>query len=149
MKDLSIMIDDIKLNIRVGVILKYGEKVLIEISKIGGNSVIPGGRIKIGEASIDALVREMNEEMRFLLVREKLRFKDIYENFFILDNVKVHELFFVYEYNVNNLEYKVISKIKNNMDNESSYFEFVKISDLNKINLLPKKIIDLIKNTRY
>ena len=73
--DLSLMIDDIKLNIRVGIIFRYNNKTLIEVLKSRkGNSVIPGGRVKIDELSIDSLKREMMEEMHFSLVDEKLSF---------------------------------------------------------------------------
>ena len=48
--DLSLMIDDIRLNIRVGIIFRYNNKTLIEVLKTReGNSVIPGGRVKIDE----------------------------------------------------------------------------------------------------
>ena len=73
MEDLSIMVGEYKLNIRVGVIFKYHEKVLIEIRKDRiGNSVIPGGRVKINESSIDALMREIKEEMGLILDKGKL-----------------------------------------------------------------------------
>ena len=70
-KDLSIMVDDVKLNIRVGIIFKYQDKVLIELSNTS-NSVIPGGRIKINEKSSDAIKREIKEEMDFDLDSKKL-----------------------------------------------------------------------------
>ena len=48
--DIVVKIDDIILNIRVGIIFKYHDNVLIEIRKDRtGNSVIPGGRVKIDE----------------------------------------------------------------------------------------------------
>ena len=96
--DISVVINNIKLNIRVGVIFKYGNETLIELSKIGSNSVIPGGRIKIGEKSIDAIKREIMEELNFDIGVNKLTFVKIIENFFKLDTNKYHELFFVYNY---------------------------------------------------
>ena len=72
--DLSIFVDETKLNIRVGVIIRHANEFIIEVSKIGENSVIPGGRIKIGESSIDALVRETREEMGFEIKKEKAKF---------------------------------------------------------------------------
>ncbi len=68
MKDLNLLIDGYRLNIRVGIIFKYHDKVLIEVRKDRvGNSVIPGGRIKIGEHSSDALIREIKEELNINL----------------------------------------------------------------------------------
>ena len=62
-KDLSTMIDDTKLNIRVGAIIQYQNKILIEKNKNVDFSVIPGGRIKTLENSKEALIREIKEEL--------------------------------------------------------------------------------------
>ena len=73
--DLSLMIDDIRLNIRVGIIFRYNNKTLIEVLKTReGNSVIPGGRVKIDELCVDSLKREIKEEMHYELVDEKISF---------------------------------------------------------------------------
>ena len=115
--DISIVINDIKLNIRVGVILKYGDETLIELSKVSSNSVIPGGRIKIGEKSVDAIKREIKEELNFDINVNKLTFVKIIENFFKIDTNKYHELFFVYKYNVSYDEYRILSNIKKSEKN--------------------------------
>ena len=77
--DLKIDIDDIRLNIRAGVIMKYDDEIVIEVSTVGANSVIPGGRIKINEKSSDALVREIKEEMNFDLDTKKLQLVKVFE----------------------------------------------------------------------
>ena len=143
--DLSIVVDNQLLNIRVGVIMKYDGKTLIEIPKEKGNSVIPGGRVKIGENTKDALKREIKEEMGITLNKNKMIFKSVLENFFMADNRKVHELFFVYEYSISNNEYQKIIKIKKNLDSGKTYFSFLKNSEFNKVNLLPKEVISIIK----
>ena len=145
--DLSIMLSNIKLNIRVGIIIRYNESVFIELSKLGYNSVIPGGRIKLGEKSIDALIREIREEMGFIIKKDRLLFVKIMENFYTLDNIKVHELFFIYEYSISNKEYNILTKITNNKDNINSYFKFVDYKDLDTINLLPSEVINIIRKT--
>lgn len=144
MKDLSIILDNSKLNIRVGVIFKYQDEILIELSKVGSNSVIPGGRVRILEKTIDALIREVNEEMNINLIKEKLSFFKFYENFF-QDKLNVHELFFVYQYEVNKNDYDILSKVSDNQDNNNSYFKFIKINELDNINLLPETLLNDIK----
>lgn len=144
MKDLSIILDNSKLNIRVGVIFKYQDEILIELSKVGSNSVIPGGRVKILEKTIDALIREIKEEMNINLIKEKLSFFKVYENFF-QDKLNVHELFFVYQYEVNKNDYDILSKVSDNQDNNNSYFKFIKINELDNINLLPETLLNDIK----
>ena len=61
--DLSVFIDDIRLNIRVGVVMRHGDDVVLEFSNTAKHVVIPGGRMKIGEPSNLAIVREVEEEM--------------------------------------------------------------------------------------
>ena len=145
MKDLSIMIDDYKLNIRVGVIFKYQGKVLIEIRKDRvGNSVIPGGRIKIGEKSSDALIREIKEEMGIVLDNDKLIYNNTIEEFFTFDNTKFHEIFFVYEYPVDEVFYQELMNIKGNLDNHTTEYIFVSPSEFDNVDLLPLRIRDII-----
>lgn len=62
-KDLSTIIDDVKLNIRVGAIIEYQNKILLEKNKNVNFGVIPGGRIKTLENSITSLIREIEEEI--------------------------------------------------------------------------------------
>ena len=140
------MVDEYKLNIRVGVILKYQGKVLIEIRKDRiGNSVIPGGRLKIGERSSDALVREMKEEMGITFDKNKLIYLNTIEEFFVFDNTKFHEIFFVYEYPVDENFYHELINIEDNLDNHITEYMFVTPSEFDKVNLLPLEIRDIIK----
>ena len=143
--DLSLMIDDIKLNIRVGIIFKFDNKVLLEIPKILGNSVIPGGRVKIDELSINAIKREIKEEMNFNLLDERIIFKKNLEYFFTMDNVRYHEFFFVYEYTLLEDDYKKLINIRENLDNHLTHYEFVSYDKFDEVNLLPLEIRDIIK----
>ena len=144
--DLSLMIDDIKLNIRVGVIFRYNNKTLIEVLKSRkGNSVIPGGRVKIDELSTDSLKRAMMEEMHFSLVDEKLSFIKKLEYFFEFEGVKVHEFFFVYKYFMEEEDYLNLMKVKENQDNHLTDYLFVNDDEFIKYNLLPLEVIDIIK----
>ena len=141
-----VKIDDIYLNVRVGIIFKYHEKVLIEIRKDRvGNSVIPGGRVKIDEYIGDALKREIQEEMGISLTNERIKYKDTIEEFFDFDNKKFHEIFFVYEYEMDEDFYQELLNIKENQDNHITDYIFVGYDEFDKVNLLPMKIRDVIK----
>ena len=143
--DLSLMIDNIKLNIRVGIIFKYHDKTLIEVRKDRvGNSVIPGGRVKIDELSIEAIKREILEEMHFKLKDEKIFFIKNLEYFFELNGLKFHEFFFVYKYDVNDEDYLKINEIKENQDNHVTDYLFVSKNEFKKYNLLPLEVVDII-----
>jgi ADP-ribose pyrophosphatase YjhB (NUDIX family) len=143
--DISVMINNKKLNIRVGIIFKYEDKVLVEVPKYNFyNSVVPGGRIKIGEYSIDAIKREIKEEMGFELLDSKLGFVKTLEEMFTFNNIDYHEIFFIYKYNVDYDDYNLLLKIKDNQDNANSYYKFITKEEFNEYNLLPLEIRDII-----
>ena len=85
------------------------------------------------------------EELGYDLDENKLKFIKVLENLFEFEGHKVHELFFVYKYLVDDKEYDDLKAIKNNKDNDSTYFEFININDIDKVNLLPLTIIDMIR----
>ena len=144
-KDLSIRFEGHHLNIRCGIILRYGNETVLEVSRLGLNSVIPGGRIQIGESSRDAALREMKEEMKLSLDEERLSFVTVLENFFVYGKVRVHEIFFVYEYELNEREAAMVKSLDGNMDNESTYFRFSGYNELEELDLLPVKLRDIIR----
>ena len=144
--DLKLTIDDIILNIRVGIIFKYHNRVMIEIRKDRvGNSVIPGGRVKIDELRIDALKREVKEEMNYILDESRIKYRKTLEYFFNFDGNKFHEFFFVYEYEMNEKIYEELSKVKENQDNHITDYIFVSFDEFDKVDLLPMEIRDIIK----
>lgn len=143
MSDLSIIIDGVKLNFRVGLLVKMKKQVLVECNQDYDFVVLPGGRVKTLESSEDALIREINEEMKIDLTKYNLEFIGIDENFFELDNIKYHELYFIYKIEIdeNNEDFKdgMI-----NYDSKVNYYKWVDILDLKEVNLLPKSLINII-----
>lgn len=143
MSDLSIIIDGVKFNFRVGLLVKMKKQVLVECNQDYDFVVLPGGRVKTLESSEDALIREINEEMKIDLTNYNLEFIGIDENFFELDNIKYHELYFIYKIEIdeNNEDFKdgMI-----NYDSKVNYYKWVNILDLKEVNLLPKSLINII-----
>lgn len=143
MSDLSIIIDGVKFNFRVGLLVKMKKQVLVECNQDYDFVVLPGGRVKTLESSEDALIREINEEMKIDLTNYNLEFICIDENFFELDNIKYHELYFIYKIEIdeNNEDFKdgMI-----NYDSKVNYYKWVDILDLKEVNLFPKSLINII-----
>ena len=143
--DLKVDIDGSRLNVRVGAIIRHNNQVIIEISDIGRNSVVPGGRIHINEHSCDALVRELEEEMNYTFDKNKFKQTKVFENFFEYDGKKFHEIYFLYEYVLSETEYQDIKNTKANKDNSTTHFEFVSKFDMLKYNVLPLELHPLIE----
>lgn len=145
--DLSIMVGDVKFNYRAGLLITRNNKVLVECNPDYDFTTIPGGRVKTRESSIDALIRELEEEMHITISKDKVIFKSVIENFFELDNKKYHELFFLYKLNV-----EADSRFKEDMinyDSEKSYYKWVDKDKLDEVNLLPKPIRNISSNDNF
>jgi ADP-ribose pyrophosphatase YjhB (NUDIX family) len=127
--DISIFINEIKLNIRSAVIIETQNGYIFEQDKHGFYYVV-GGRIKINETSEDAAKREIYEEIGIKIKNIKL--KAIVESFFEYDNRKYHEICFYYRYKTN----RKIKLSKN-------YFVFNR-EEIRAHNIQPKIIYDII-----
>ena len=143
MSDLSIIIDGVKFNFRVGLLVKKQKQVLVECNQDYDFVVLPGGRVKTLESSEDALIREINEEMKIDLTNYNLEFIGIDENFFELDNIKYHELYFIYKIEIDENNYDFKDGMIN-YDSKVNYYKWVDILDLKEVNLLPKSLINII-----
>ena len=77
--DVSIMIGNAKFNFRVALVLECDGKILLHNGKGDDFWNLVGGRIKAGEYSLDALKREMQEELNLEIKDAKLI--NVSENF--------------------------------------------------------------------
>lgn len=146
-KDLSVMIEETKLNIRVGAIIKYQNKILVERNKNVDFSVLPGGRIQTLETSHVALLRELDEELGIDLSKEKFELASLIENFFTFDNKKYHELYFLYKVELKG-DYNLNNGIKNLDNNDSSYY-FLNQEELEKEKMLPDIVKQIEKEKEF
>ena len=142
--DLKVAIGDVRLNVRCGLIMRYGDDVVLEISKVGRNSVIPGGRIQTMESSREAIAREMKEEMGLEIDPTKVRALTVLENFFTYEERGFHEIYFLYEYILSEKEVEAIKALSGNMDNKETYFSFVEAEKVEEYNLLPKALYEYV-----
>lgn len=148
MADVSVMINDVKFNYRVGLLIEKDDKILIECNPNLDFVVIPGGRVKTLENSIDALIRELKEEMGIIIKKSELKKKGLLENFFEFEDKKYHELFLVYKVKIkaNDSRFKNVEK---NLDSKDNYYQWVDIDKLNDINLLPVALKTLLKTKQF
>ena len=146
--DLSLMVGNVKFNYRAGLLITKNNKVLVECNPDYDFVTIPGGRVKTKESSIDALIRELEEEMHITISKEEVKFKSVIENFFELDNKDYHELFFLYKLNVEEKDDRFKEDMIN-YDSEKSYYKWVDKDKLDEVNLLPKPIRNISTNDEF
>ena len=148
MKDLSIMIDNVKFNYRAGLLIEKGNKVLVECNPAIDFVTLPGGRVQTLESSMDALKREIKEEMNIELDSERIKMRALIENFFEMDEKKYHELYFLYKLKVTSKDTEFKKDMKN-IDSKASYYKWVKKENLEKENLLPVVLRDLVMRNGF
>ena len=133
MADLSMMIDDTKFNYRVGLMIVRGSKVLVECNPDFDFVTLPGGRVHTLESSQEALKRELGEEMHIELDTSSLKMRALIENFFMLDNKKYHELYFLYLYHAEEDERFTENMV--NFDSKASTYQWVEREKLGEVKL--------------
>ena len=146
-KDLSMMVGEVKFNYRAGLLIEKGNKILVECNPEIDFVTLPGGKVQTLESSMEALQREILEEMNINLDTTKLKMRAIIENFFEMDEKKYHELYFLYKLKVN--KENEFSKVNKNMDSKANYYKWVRKQDLDKENLLPVTLRKIVLSNKF
>lgn len=132
----------------VGVIVK-DDKYLVQ--NIDGKDyyVLPGGHVRIGESSDDALIREVREELEIDILKNEFRLFCYHENIYEKDNRVEHWIEQYYIVNAK-LEKDNWSFVENDIDGVKTLnYSFVSKEELKKIDLKPLKIKELIISEKF
>jgi ADP-ribose pyrophosphatase YjhB (NUDIX family) len=122
-------------NFRVAAIIKNENQILLK--NRGDAWTLPGGRVKFGEMTEQAIKREIYEQLNIPV--QVIKLLSINENFFAYGDDDYHEVLFVYHCELVNPQ---DFQYKNN--NEKDY-EYKIISDLGNLNLKPEFLLAELK----
>jgi ADP-ribose pyrophosphatase YjhB (NUDIX family) len=137
MTDLTVDVGGVRLNLRVGAIVRRGGKFMLCRLKGRDWWFLPGGRVKAGESSLDAVGRELAEEIGegFRVLRPAI----CSENFFELEGRRFHEICTYYE-----VEWRG-PVFAGEREGQSEIFRWAEPSDLENLDLklgfLPSRIV--------
>lgn len=146
--DLTLDIQDYKLNIRAAGIIIHNGKVLLHRNVNSDHYALIGGRIEIGEDSISTLKREIKEEMGKDI--EIIEYISTIENFFKMEGSKYHEIMFIYKMDFLNEEDKQIEyTIKNVEGKDYLKYEWIDIKKLDEYPIVPKVIKNMLKKNTF
>jgi ADP-ribose pyrophosphatase YjhB (NUDIX family) len=87
---------------------------------------LPGGRAKFQETTMEAITREMKEELGLDIENPKLI--AVAENFFTWANQNVEELLFIYKIDLDDSYYDILDHFKN-IDSECEYMYWAKLDE--------------------
>ncbi len=140
-KDLSVLVDDTVLNIRVVILLKSKNGYIFEKSKNGYFFAL-GGRVKLHESTIEACARELLEEVKLQNIDVKM--SGVVENFFKMDEEKYHEINFVFRGTLKqSIDIKSLGSDKGNLG-----YVYILPKDFDKYDIRPKALLEAINSDR-
>lgn len=145
--DLTINIENYKLNIRAAGIIEHNGKILVhkEISK--DHYALIGGRVKIGENSETTIKREIKEELGKEI--KTTGYIATIENFFEEKGQKYHEILFVHKAEfINEEDKKIEQTLKNVEGKENLRYEWIEKSKIEEYKILPGTIKEILKENK-
>ena len=146
--DLTIDVEDYKLNIRAAGIIIHNNKILAHKNKKEGHYALIGGRIQAGESSAEAARREVQEEIGKDV--EIVEYISTVENFFEAKGKKYHEILFIYRLEFTDDEDKKIDYIMENIEGKDYlHYEWLDIDKIDEYELLPRVSKEILKERKF
>lgn len=145
--DITIDVDDYKLNVRAGGVMIHNGKILVHKNVKSDHYTLIGGRVEIGENSADTVIREVKEELGKDI--EIIGYISTIENFFEMKGSKYHEIMFVHKIEFTNEEDKKIEYTMKNVEGKNYLqYEWIDLDKIDEYPLLPKVIKDVLKENK-
>ena len=144
--DLTLDVEDYKLNIRAGGVIIHNNKILTHKNINKDHYCLPGGRVEIGESSEETIRREIKEELGKDI--EITGYIATIENFFEMENKKYHEIYFLHRIEFKNEEDKNIDYTMHNEEGkEYLKYEWIDIDKIEEYNIFPRCLKEILKST--
>ena len=146
--DITIDVDDYKLNVRAAGVMTHNGKVLVHRNVNSDHYALIGGRVEIGENSEDTIKREIKEELGKEI--EITGYISTIENFFEIKGSKYHEIMFVYGIEFINEEDKKIDYVMKNIEGKDYLqYEWIELDRIEEYTLLPKVLKEVLKENKF
>lgn len=139
-QDINFSIDKNRFNYRVAAYIRTKDKILLQKSFNADFYNFIGGRVKLGESSKEAMIREFKEETGIDIVNPKLMV--VGEMFFDWLGKEVQEMVFIYKVE---LDEDIINKLDNsiNQDSKEEIIQLIDFKNLKNIKCKPEIIYKL------
>lgn len=146
--DITIDVDDYKLNVRAAGVMIHNGKILVHRNMNSEHYALIGGRVEIGENSEDTIKRETKEEIGKDI--EITGYIATLENFFNKKGSKYHEIMFVHKIEFINEEDKKIEYTMKNVEGKDYLqYEWIDLDKIDEYPLLPKAMKEVLKEKKF
>lgn len=146
--DITIDVDDYKLNVRAAGVMIHNGKILVHKNVNSDHYALIGGRVAIGENSADTVKREIKEEVGKDI--EITGYISTIENFFEMKGSNYHEIMFVHKIEFKNEEDKNIEYTMKNVEGKDYLqYEWIDLDKIDEYPLLPKAIKEVLKEKKF
>ena len=146
--DLTIEVEDYKLNVRAAGIIIHNNKVLTHRNLNSNHYTFIGGRVEIGEDSATTVKRENEEELG--KEAEIIEHGGVIENFFEMKGAKYHEMLFIHRAEfVNEEDKKIEYTLKNKEGKDYLQYEWVDIDKIDDYPIKPAIIKEILKQGKF
>lgn len=146
--DITVELEEYILNIRAAVVIIHNDKILVHRNINSNHYALVGGRVELGEDSIETVKREIKEEMGKEI--EIIGYISTVENFFTMNGKKYHEIEFVHLAEFKEEKDKLIQNtIKNIEGKDYLQYEWIERNQIDQVPLMPVKMQSVLKNGKY
>lgn len=146
--DLTIQVEDYKLNVRAAVAIIHNNKILTHKNSNSNHYALLGGRVEIGEDSESTAKREVQEEIGKEI--EITGYIGTVENFFVMKGSKFHEILFIHKAEFKNDEDKKIEYTLDNIEGKDYlHYEWLDLDKINEYNLLPEVSKEILQEKKF
>ena len=146
--DITIDVDDYKLNVRAAGVMIHNGKILVHKNVNSDHYALIGGRVEIGENSANTVKREIKEELGKDV--EITGYISTIENFFEIKSSKYHEIMFVHKIEFTNEEDKNIEYTMKNIEGKDYLkYEWIDLDKIDEYPLMPSIMKDILKEKKF
>lgn len=146
--DITIDVDDYKLNVRAAGVMIHNGKILVHRNVNSDHYALIGGRVEIGESSANTIKREIKEELGKDI--EITGYISTIENFFEMKGSKYHEIMFVHKAEfVDDDDKKIENTLKNIEGKDYLQYEWLELNKIDEYPLLPSAIKSVLKENQF
>lgn len=146
--DITIDVDNYKLNVRASGIIIHNNKLLVHKNINSDHYALIGGRVEIGEDSETTVKREILEEIGKPV--EIIEYACTIENFFETKGSKYHEILFIYKVEFVDEKDKIIQENMKNIEGKDYLqYEWLDLNEIDKYPILPSITKKVLKERKF